>query len=253
MFYEQDNNTGLEELQLALQLLQAGKADVEALEAVKAELTAAQGIISTLAAQETAETLQGEVQGLKTLCEELGSTKASLTDLQAASKALEELQESSNARITELQDKAGALQSDMLDHTKQLADHAASTSAIQEDVATKASRDDAEKLQGDLQHLQQQAETFATMHQVETMSQDMQQVQQGLNEAVVRMEGDVKAASEGKSSTSAELTAALDTQQKQQAAAEDRISSISETLQQLQSSIDSCKTESEQTVSTHSS
>lgn len=194
------------------------------------------------------EALLGKVQGLESLCDELGSTKANLTDLQTASKTWEEQQENSNARINELQDKAGVLQVNLLEQSKQLAGHAASASAIQEELATKAGRDDTEKLQSDLHHLQQQAETFATVQQVDTMSKDMKEVQEGLNTAVGRMEDDAISASEGKSAASAELTAVLDAQQKQQAAVDDRLASIQDMLQSLQTNVDSSKCDSEQTV-----
>ena len=225
-------NADLEALQLSLQQLQTGKVDVEIVEAVTSDLAAAQDTISTLAAQKTADALQGEIQGLQALCKEL--------------------LESSNASITELKDAAGALQSNLMEQAKQLADQEASSSAIRAELALKASHDDAEKLQADLQQLQQQTETFATVQQVETMSQDMKQVQQGLNHAVSRMEDDARTASDGKSAASAEVAFVLEAQQKQQAASEESIASIKESLQQLQAAADGNKIESDQAVSAHS-
>jgi chromosome segregation ATPase len=208
------------------------------------------GTISTLAPQQATETLQGELQGLKTLCEELGSTKVNLADLQAASKTWKEVQEISNARIVELQEKASAIQGDLQDHAKQLADHAASSRVVQDELAMKAGRQDTEKLYSDLQQLQQQAETFATVERVEKVSQDIKQVQQGLNEAVGKIQNDAAIASEGSSVASAELTAALEAQKMHQAEAEQRITSMQKSLQQLQTHVESSRTEGEQSVST---
>lgn len=244
-----DLSNGVEALKLDVQQLRVGKSDVESTEAIKEELAAVVATISTFATVEATETMRSDVDGLVAKCQELESTKANLSDLQSTINTMDQLQEYSNVGIAALKDMTSSMKETLQDQKRQLDEQKESTSSIQEQLEMKANSEDAKKLQDDMQQIQQQAETFATVSQVETISQAVESVQQGLKESTERMDENMKSIGDGQSNASAEFATALDAlQQKQQAAFDEHLASIRDSLEQLQAQVDQQKADGAQAV-----